>query len=56
MSSRSFSSVLAATLNPPPLDVFGAPGCVPAPERQFLPSATGFPVPSPPAAARRRCG
>jgi hypothetical protein len=43
MIFRSFSSVLAAALNPPPEDVFGAPGCVPAP-KQLVPNATAFPV------------
>jgi hypothetical protein len=44
MTSRSFSSVLAATLNPPPADVFGPPGCVPAPKQLLVPNATEFSV------------
>jgi hypothetical protein len=40
MTSRSFSGALAAALNPPPVDVFGAPGCVPAPEQQLVHNAT----------------
>jgi hypothetical protein len=38
MTSRSFSGALAAALNP--TDVFGAPGCVPAPEQQLVHNAT----------------
>jgi hypothetical protein len=44
MTSRSLSSALAAALNPPPVDVFGAPGCVPAPKQQLVHNATEFSV------------
>jgi hypothetical protein len=40
MTSRSFSSAVAAALNPPPVDVFGAPGRVPAPKQQLVSNAT----------------
>jgi hypothetical protein len=44
MISPSFSRALAVALYPPPVDVFGAPGCGPAPKRQLVPSATAFSV------------
>jgi hypothetical protein len=44
MISPSFSRALAAALYPPPVDVFGAPGCVPAPKQQLVPNATEFSV------------
>jgi hypothetical protein len=44
MTSRSFSSALAAALNPPPVDVFGAPGYVPTPKQQLFHNATEFSV------------
>jgi hypothetical protein len=40
MTSRSFTGALATALNPPPVDVFGAPGCVPAREQQHVHDAT----------------
>ncbi len=45
MTSRSFSSALAAAPNPHPMDVLGAPGYVPAPKQQLLHSAIAFLVP-----------
>jgi hypothetical protein len=44
MTSPSLRRVLAAALYPPPVDVFGAPGCGPAPKQQLVPSAAAFSV------------
>jgi hypothetical protein len=40
MTSRSLHSALAGALNPPPVDVFGAPGGVPAPKQRLLHNGT----------------
>jgi hypothetical protein len=42
MTSRSFSSALAVALSPHPMDVFGAPGHVPAPKQQLFHNAIEF--------------
>ena len=44
MTSRTFSSAIAAALNPPPVDVLGPLGHVPTPKQQLFHDVTEFSV------------